>query len=50
VVAQAIIDALLSGTEDVFPDPTSVQLHAAWKADAKAIEVQMAAPAPQAAE
>ena len=42
-VASAIVDALLQGTEDVFPDPTAVYLHEGWQKDAKAIEAQMAA-------
>ena len=41
-VASAIIDALLKGTEDVFPDPMSVYVHEGWKKDAKAMELQMA--------
>jgi NAD(P)-dependent dehydrogenase (short-subunit alcohol dehydrogenase family) len=42
VVADAIVRALESGTEDVFPDPTSEQMYASWKADAKGMEQQMA--------
>ena len=42
-VASEIIDALLNGTEDVFPDPTSVQMYEGYKADSKAMEQQMAA-------
>jgi hypothetical protein len=41
-VAQAIVDALENGTEDVFPDPMATQLYEGWKADAKALEKQMA--------
>jgi NAD(P)-dependent dehydrogenase (short-subunit alcohol dehydrogenase family) len=41
-VAQSIVDALGSGKEDVFPDPMAVQLYEGWKADAKALEQQMA--------
>jgi len=42
-VASAIVDALLQGPEDVFPDPTAVYLHDSWKKDANALELQMAA-------
>lgn len=41
-VGQAVVDALKTGTEDVFPDPMSVQLYGDWKANAKALEQQMA--------
>ena len=41
-VAEAVVDALKTGTEDVFPDPMSVQMHDAWKTDAKALEQQLA--------
>ena len=41
-VAQAVIEALENGTEDVFPDPMAYQLHEGWKANAKAMEQQMA--------
>lgn len=40
----AAIAAVLSGIEaepeDIFPDPMSTQLYAAWKQDHKAIEKQ----------
>jgi NAD(P)-dependent dehydrogenase (short-subunit alcohol dehydrogenase family) len=42
-VATALLEALVNGTEDVFPDPMAVQLHEGWKADAKAMEHSMAA-------
>jgi NAD(P)-dependent dehydrogenase (short-subunit alcohol dehydrogenase family) len=42
-VAAEIVDALLKGIEDVYPDPTAVQLHTGWQMDAKAVEQQMAA-------
>ncbi len=42
VVAEAISAALEAGQEDVFPDPLAQQLFAGWKADAKALETQMA--------
>jgi hypothetical protein len=46
-VAQTIIAALFGGSEDyIFPDPMVAQLLSEdWKADANALEVQMAQPA-----
>jgi hypothetical protein len=44
-VADALIEALKNGVEDVFPDPMSKQLFEGWKADAKALEKNMAANA-----
>ena len=41
-VAQAVIDALENGAEDIFPDPMAKQLHEGWKTNAKAMEQQMA--------
>lgn len=41
-VAAAIVEALLTGNEDVFPDPKAVLLHESWQKDAKALERQMA--------
>jgi NAD(P)-dependent dehydrogenase (short-subunit alcohol dehydrogenase family) len=41
-VARAVLDGLESGTEDIFPDPMSQQVYAAWKADHKAVERQFA--------
>jgi NAD(P)-dependent dehydrogenase (short-subunit alcohol dehydrogenase family) len=41
VVALAIVEALQNGTEDVFPDPSAVQLFNEWKTDAKAAEQMM---------
>jgi NAD(P)-dependent dehydrogenase (short-subunit alcohol dehydrogenase family) len=41
VVAEAIIDALKNGTEDIYPDAMARQLFDGWKADAKAMENQM---------
>ena len=49
-VADAIVDALKNGTEDVFPDAMAQQLHQGWKADAKALELQMASFDPQPAQ
>lgn len=42
-VADAIIAGVQADSEDIFPDPMSVQLYAAWKADHKAVEKQFAA-------
>jgi NAD(P)-dependent dehydrogenase (short-subunit alcohol dehydrogenase family) len=40
-VAEAIVDALKNGTEDIYPDAMARQLHDGWKTDAKALENQM---------
>lgn len=42
-VAAVIVSGVVSGTEDIFPDPMSTQLYAAWKLDHKAVEKQLAA-------
>jgi NAD(P)-dependent dehydrogenase (short-subunit alcohol dehydrogenase family) len=42
-VALAIVHALLNGTEDVFPDPMSVQVHSGLQKDFKGVEQQMTA-------
>ena len=42
-IAAAILDGLRADQEDIFPDPMSQQLYAAWKADHKAVEKQFAA-------
>jgi NAD(P)-dependent dehydrogenase (short-subunit alcohol dehydrogenase family) len=41
-VAQAILEGIEAGTEDIFPDPMSKQFYADWKADHKAVEHQFA--------
>jgi len=41
-VAQSVVNALKTGTEDVYPDAMAKQLYEGWKADAKAVEQQMA--------
>jgi NAD(P)-dependent dehydrogenase (short-subunit alcohol dehydrogenase family) len=41
-VARAVLDGVQAGTEDIFPDPMSQQVYAAWKADHKAVEHQFA--------
>ncbi|MBI3524236.1 MAG: SDR family oxidoreductase [Betaproteobacteria bacterium] len=42
VIAAAIMQGIESGLEDIFPDPMSTQLYAAWKLDHKAVEKQFA--------
>jgi short-subunit dehydrogenase len=44
-VANEVVNALQKGIEDVFPDPTAVQMYEGWKADAKAMEQQVAGSA-----
>jgi NAD(P)-dependent dehydrogenase (short-subunit alcohol dehydrogenase family) len=43
VVARAMLDGVEAGTEDIFPDPMSQQVYAAWWQDHKAVERQFAA-------
>merc|ERR1712137_669130 len=42
MVAKSIVDALLSGQEDVYPDKMAMELHNGWQSDAKAVENMMA--------
>ncbi len=42
-VAAAVVAGIQSGQEDIFPDPMSTQVYAAWKQDHKAVEKQFAA-------
>ena len=42
-VARATIAGVEAGDEDIFPDPMSRQVYAAWRADHKAVERQFAA-------
>lgn len=42
-IAAAVIRGIESGQEDIFPDPMSMQLYAAWRQDHKAVEKQFAA-------
>jgi NAD(P)-dependent dehydrogenase (short-subunit alcohol dehydrogenase family) len=42
-VANAILEGVASGKEDIFPDPISATIYAAWRADHKAVERQFAA-------
>ena len=37
-VAKAIIEGVITGDEDIFPDPMSKEIYGAWKNDHKAIE------------
>ena len=41
-VARAILDGVEAGVEDIFPDPMSQQVYAAWRQDHKAVEKQFA--------
>lgn len=41
-IASAVVSGIESGMEDIFPDPMSTQLYAAWKTDHKAVERQFA--------
>ena len=41
-VARATLDGVEAGEEDIFPDPMSRQLYAAWRQDHKAVERQFA--------
>ena len=41
-VAKAIVDGVIAGDEDIFPDEMAKQVYAGWKADHKAIEKQFA--------
>jgi NAD(P)-dependent dehydrogenase (short-subunit alcohol dehydrogenase family) len=41
--AKAILAGIAAGNEDIFPDPMSQQVYAAWKQDHKAVEKQFAA-------
>jgi NAD(P)-dependent dehydrogenase (short-subunit alcohol dehydrogenase family) len=41
-VAAAIVAGVAAGDEDIFPDPMSTQVYAAWKNDHKAVERQFA--------
>lgn len=42
-VARAVVASLAEGREDIFPDPMSMQVYAAWRQDHKAVEKQFAA-------
>lgn len=41
-IAAAVMLGVEAGREDIFPDPMSTQLYAAWKQDHKAVEKQFA--------
>lgn len=42
-VANAIVQGVLEGKEDIFPDPMSQQVYSAWVADHKAVEREFGA-------
>jgi len=42
-VANAILDGIAAGKEDIFPDPWSASVYEAWRTDHKAVERQFAA-------
>lgn len=42
-VADAIVSGVAQGLEDIFPDPMSARLYAAWRQDHKSVEKQFAA-------
>lgn len=42
-VAQAIVDGVAAGREDIFPDPMAAQMYDAWRLDHKAVERQFGA-------
>jgi short-subunit dehydrogenase len=42
-VARAIVDGIVAGQEDIFPDPMSAQVYEGWRQDHKAVERQFAA-------
>jgi NAD(P)-dependent dehydrogenase (short-subunit alcohol dehydrogenase family) len=42
-IATAVLQGIETDQEDIFPDPMSTQLYAAWKQDHKAVEKQFAA-------
>jgi len=42
-VARAIVDGIVAGREDIFPDPMSAQVYEGWRQDHKAVERQFAA-------
>lgn len=41
-VAEQVVAGIIAGDEDIFPDPMSTQLYAAWRDDHKAVEKQFA--------
>ncbi|WP_085899361.1 SDR family oxidoreductase [Kiloniella majae] len=47
VVAKAVLDAVDNGTEDVYPDPMSVDFHAGFLNDPKALEKQIGEMLPE---
>ncbi len=47
VVAKAVLNAVENGTEDVYPDPMSVDFHAGFLSDPKALEKQVGEMLPE---
>jgi short-subunit dehydrogenase len=41
-IAKALLQGIESDREDIFPDPMSTQIYAAWQQDHKAVEKQFA--------
>lgn len=41
VVAQAVLDGVEAGEEDIFPDPASVEMYGGFRGDPKALEKQV---------
>lgn len=41
-VARAVVEGIVPGAEDIFPDPMSGEVYAAWRSDHKAVERQFA--------
>jgi len=41
-VARVVVEGVEAGREDIFPDPMSQEVYAAWRADHKAVERQFA--------
>lgn len=42
-VARAVVEGMVSGAEDIFPDPMARAVYAAWRTDHKVVERQFAA-------
>jgi hypothetical protein len=41
-IARAVLSAVATGDEDIFPDPMAQRVYAAWRLDPKAVERQFA--------
>jgi NAD(P)-dependent dehydrogenase (short-subunit alcohol dehydrogenase family) len=46
-VARSVVDAIIDGTEDVYPDPMSVEMHAGILGNPKAVEQQVGEMLPE---